>query len=40
MLRRIKRIRKYMSIFLGIGKNLSASICASKGKSTKTTDQG
>jgi hypothetical protein len=29
-----------MSIYLGVGKNLSISICASKGKSIETTNQG
>ncbi len=29
-----------MSICLGIGKNISILVCASKGESTKTIDQG
>jgi hypothetical protein len=29
-----------MSIYIDIGKNLSVFVCASKGKSTKTTGQG
>jgi hypothetical protein len=29
-----------MSICFGIGKKISISICASKGKSTQTTSQG
>jgi hypothetical protein len=31
---------KYLSICLGIGKNLLVSICASKGQSKETTGQG
>jgi hypothetical protein len=39
MSRRIKGIKKYLSICFGIDKNISVSVCASKGEFTKTIDQ-
>jgi hypothetical protein len=41
MSRTIRGIRNiYLSIYIGIGKHLSVSICASKGESIETIDQG
>jgi hypothetical protein len=40
MLRRIRGIRKIPSIYLGISKNILVFVCASKGQSMKTIDQG
>jgi hypothetical protein len=40
MLRRIRGIKKNLLIYLGFSKNLSIFVCASKGQSIKTTDQG